>query len=141
MSAGAMTKTLFDDPEVVAALEAIEAAEPPDRLAAIERARQLIDVPENGVELRAWLRYNLQRVPNKKTGKPWNQADVGREAGDASGATVSRVFVGELPSGKTSDKVRQLTADILGIPVDVIWKPAEVCPACGNPLSPGDLDT
>jgi hypothetical protein len=131
---------LFHSPEIVAALERIEAAPPEERMARIDAARELIDVPGAGPELRAWIRWCLQRITNKATGRVWTQADIGREAGDASGATVSRVFMGELPRGELADKVRAVTARVLGIPGEVIWRPT-LCPECGNPLPHGDHDT
>ncbi|HEY7195508.1 MAG TPA: hypothetical protein VH439_17325 [Gemmatimonadales bacterium] len=131
---------LFHSPEIVEALERIEAAPPDERLARIDVARHLIDVPGPGPELRAWIRWCLQRITNKATGRVWTQADIGREAGDASGATVSRVFMGELPRGELADKVRSVSARVLGLPIDVIWRPT-LCPECGNPLPHGDHDT
>ncbi|HEY7235482.1 MAG TPA: hypothetical protein VH539_15110 [Gemmatimonadaceae bacterium] len=142
-AAGAKTThPLFIHPDLPAALEKLEhAATPADRTAVIQEIRALVNVPDGGVALRSWLRYHLQNTINRSTGKLWNQADIGREAGDASGATVSRVFMGELQSGKLSDAIRRVTAKILGLPQEVIWKPAELCPECGTPLRNGGHDT
>jgi hypothetical protein len=136
---------LFPDPEVRAYLDRIaaaeEASEAETRAIEVAGLRQHLNVPEGGPELRAWLRWLLQRVPHKKTGRAYTQADIGREAGDASGATVSRVFQAELPGGGLSDAVRKVTAAVLQLPVDVIWLPAAVCAECGSPLHKGDPDT
>ena len=133
---------LFPDPEFAETLHRYDTAtEGEERLALAELARQQISVPDGGPELRAWLRWLLQRVQNKKTKRAYTQADIGREAGDASGATVSRVFMAELPGGDLSDRVRKVTADVLDLRVGIIWKPTAVCAECGSPLHADGPDT
>src|SRR5215472_13114012 len=93
---------LFPDPEVGAALARFEAASGEARAVEADLLRQLLGIPPGGARLRTWLRFQLQQVPNKKTGRTYTQADIARMAGDVAGATVSRVFQGELPGGDLS---------------------------------------
>lgn len=127
------------DPGLAAELEA--ATDPAERMAVIEKIRRELDVPDAGPELRNWIAYHLKRVTNPETGRGWNQADVARKAGEASGPTVSRVLLGELPTGRTSTRIREVASMVLGLPVEVIWKPSDICAECGAPLSEGDRNT
>jgi lambda repressor-like predicted transcriptional regulator len=89
---------------------------------AAERVRLGIPEPteDNGGALRSWLRYQLQRTKNPDTGKPYTQADVARKA-FASEASVSIVFSGGRIEGMKGEKIRLVTAEVLGLDPRILW--------------------
>lgn len=92
-----------------------------------ERTRLGIPEPEedNGGALRSWLRYRLQRTKNTETGnKPFTQADIARLTG-ASEASVSVVFSGGRIEGMKGERIRLVTAEVLGIDPRVLWPKRE----------------
>lgn len=95
---------------------------------ATERAR--LGIPDSGDDLRSWLRYQLQRVDNPKTGRKYTQADIARRV-KATEGTVSKVFrdVGTGLNGRMYERVRLATADVLGIDARIIWPPKPKTPA------------
>lgn len=87
---------------------------------AAEKSR--LGIPDGGQPLRAWIRYQLQQRINAKTGKPWNQADIGRETFVSEG-TISYIFTAQRVSGRKVERVRRVTAELLGIPEAVLFPP------------------
>lgn len=87
---------------------------------ATERAR--LGIPESGDGLRSWLRYKLQQIDNPKTGRKYTQADIARKT-KATEGTVSKVFrdIGTGLNGRMYERIRLVTAEILGIDARIIW--------------------
>lgn len=89
--------------------------------AEIAAKRRELGIPEGeGQPLRAWLRFQLQSKINPKTKKPWTQADIARQA-DVAEPTVSVVFTGGRPLGRRGEKIRALTAQVLGVEQEVLF--------------------
>jgi transcriptional regulator with XRE-family HTH domain len=80
-----------------------------------ERAR--LGIPEDGLQQRLWIRYQLQL-------RGWNQAKVARTA-YASESSVSMIYMGQRPAGSKADRVRRLTAGVLGVAEGVLFPEAK----------------
>lgn len=93
----------------------------PDEIAAERTRLGIPDATEDdGNALRSWIRYRLQRTKKSDTGKPWTQADIARAA-YASETSVSIVFKGGRIEGRKGEKIRLLTAEVLGIDARVLF--------------------
>jgi transcriptional regulator with XRE-family HTH domain len=82
----------------------------------IRLERERLGVPDAGLMRRAWIRYQLQR-------QGWSQARIAR-ATKASESTVSVLYLGHRPAGDKAGRVRELTAEVLGMPEDVLFPEA-----------------
>lgn len=121
--------------------KSLNSKDPDTRAAALEQIRRDLGIPAGGHELRAWIRYNLQLVTHPKTGRPWTQADVGRLAGESSPTRVSRTLLGGFSRGRRAIRIREVVAEVLGLPVDAVFPPAPACDKCGQPLPVADDET
>ena len=82
----------------------------------VQSERAAIGVPEDGVQQRAWIRYQLQI-------KGWSQACVAR-ATTPSDSTVSVIYTGQRPAGMKAERVRRLTAEVIGVREQVLFPEA-----------------
>jgi transcriptional regulator with XRE-family HTH domain len=90
-----------------------------EQIAAERAARGIPDEPE---EFHLWIRYELSKRHNAETGGRWRQRDVAKRT-HLSDATVSHVLQGQRVFGRGSERVKRLMAEILEIPLAVLFPP------------------
>jgi hypothetical protein len=92
-------------------------------------------VPPAGPDRRSWIRFELGKIDNPETGRRWLQADIAREA-ETQDSHVSLIFTGERDTGPKADRVRRITARVLGMTTDALFGVA-LPSGQGYPGSPG----
>lgn len=77
-------------------------------------------VPAPGVDRRAWIRFELGKIANPETRGRWRQSDIAREA-ETRDSHVSLIYTGEREAGPKADRVRRITARVLGMTTDALF--------------------